>query len=125
MSQSAERIFANRYRLIDRLGTGGMADVYRAEDTELRRIVALKGLHPQFSADPIFIERFRREAQSVAKLAHPNIVSVYDWGREDGVPYLVMELLEGKTLRQLGSEQGRLTPEEAIEIALGVCSALQ
>src|SRR5690348_7682335 len=91
----------DRYKIISRLGSGGMADVYCAEDQQLGRKVALKLLHRRFAEDPGFVERFRREAQSAAGLQHPNVVSVYDRGAYDGTYYIAMEYLPGRTLKQL------------------------
>lgn len=118
------RVFADRYEVTERLGSGGMGDVYRARDRTLNRTVALKVLHAQFANDPVFIERFRREAQAAAKLSHPNIVNVFDWDKENGVHFLIMELLEGKTLKQVITEEGRLPVRKALDIALQTCRAL-
>src|SRR5438874_12862049 len=90
-----------RYRVISRLGSGGMADVFLAEDEQLGRKVALKLLHRRFSEDPGFVERFRREAQSAAGLQHPNVVSVYDRGAYEDTYYIAMEYLPGRSLKQL------------------------
>ena len=89
----------NRYELIERIGDGGMAEVYRAHDKMLDRFVAVKILHPQFTSDESFVTRFRREAQGAAKLSHPNIVSIYDVGSCDGKYYIVMEYIKGETLK--------------------------
>src|SRR5579864_2444213 len=89
----------NRYRLISEIARGGMAAVWRAEDTLLDRQVAVKLLHPQFATDPEFLERFRREARAAARLSHPNIVPIYDVGEDNGIPYIVMELVEGGNLK--------------------------
>src|SRR6188508_1913773 len=90
-----------RYRLESRLGSGGMADVWRARDTELDRDVALKLLHENFARDTEFVERFRREASSAAGLQHPNVVSVFDRGTYDGTHYIAMEFVEGASLKDL------------------------
>jgi serine/threonine-protein kinase len=121
----AERILAGRYELTDRLGAGGMAEVHLGRDRVLGRRIAVKTLLHQFSADPSFIARFRREAQSAAALNHPHIVGVYDTGSDDGTHFIVMEYVEGKTLRDVVREEGPLLPERAAEIAADVCSALQ
>src|SRR4051812_8800603 len=96
--QSPPQVYGGRYEVRSRLARGGMADVFVAHDTLLDRPVALKVLFPQFATDPAFVERFRREAQAAANLNHPNIVSVYDWGGENGTYFIVMELVEGRTL---------------------------
>src|SRR3984885_5329139 len=90
-----------RYRVVSRLGSGGMADVFLAEDQQLGRNVAVKLLHRRFAEDPDFVERFRREAQAAAGLQHPNVVSVYDRGSFDGTYYIAMEYVPGRTLKQL------------------------
>ncbi len=110
-----------RYKLIDRIGSGGMADVWRARDTELDRDVALKLLHENFARDTEFVERFRREASSAAGLQHPNLVSVYDRGTYEDSYYISMELVEGSSLRDL-INQG-LTIEEAVEVTRQVLAA--
>ena len=92
-------LLGNRYELIERIGDGGMAEVYRAHDKMLDRFVAVKILHPQFTSDEAFVKRFRREAQGAAKLSHPNIVSIYDVGDCDGKYYIVMEYVKGETLK--------------------------
>src|SRR6516162_9581235 len=90
-----------RYKVVSRLGSGGMADVYLAEDEQLGRKVALKLLHRRFAEDPGFVERFRREAQAAAGLQHPNVVGVYDRGGYDETYYIAMEYLPGQSLKQL------------------------
>jgi serine/threonine-protein kinase len=112
-----------RYRIVSRLGSGGMADVFLAEDGQLGRNVALKLLHRRFAADPGFVERFRREAQAAAGLQHPNVVSVYDRGEFDGTYYIAMEYLPGRTLKQLIRDEAPLQPERAIEITLQILRA--
>src|SRR6266550_8223979 len=102
MSQQQERVYNGRYELVRHVARGGMAEVYLAHDKLLDRPVALKVLFPELSVDPSFVERFRREAQAAANLSHPNIVSVYDWGEEDGGTYfIVMEYVDGKTLSSM------------------------
>ncbi|MBK5267888.1 MAG: Stk1 family PASTA domain-containing Ser/Thr kinase [Acidimicrobiia bacterium] len=115
---------ANRYELIRHLARGGMADVWEATDTLLGRRVAIKILHPQFATDDNFIARFRREAQSAANLSHPNIVSIFDWGEEGSLYFIVMELVEGKTLRDVIHDETGLMPRRAAEIAAEVSAAL-
>ena len=119
------RIFNERYRLKEKIGSGGMADVYLADDLLLGREVAVKVLHPQFAADPSFIQRFRHEAQAAANLNHPNIVNIYDWGNEGDLYYIVMEYVEGRDLKDVLKGEGRILPERAAEIAAEICAALQ
>jgi eukaryotic-like serine/threonine-protein kinase len=113
-----------RYRLGEQIGAGGMARVYRAVDTRLERPVAVKVLATQFAEDPSFVDRFRREARTAAKLNHPNIVGVYDNGAEDGTNFIVMEFVEGRTLAEFIAGGGRLSPNKAVEVAEAVCRAL-
>ena len=101
-----------------------MADVFLARDQLLDRPVAVKVLFPQFAADPSFVQRFRREAQSVANLNHPGIVAVYDWGEEEGTYFIVMEYVEGRSLAELLRAEGPLHPDRAAEIATDVAAAL-
>lgn len=116
------QIVDGRYRLTGRIGAGGMADVWKADDTELGREVALKVLYENFARDEEFVERFRREASAAAALQHPNVVSVFDRGRLDDTYYIAMEYVEGSSLRDL-IDDGRLTTEEAVEVARQVLSA--
>ncbi|HEY3368586.1 MAG TPA: Stk1 family PASTA domain-containing Ser/Thr kinase [Symbiobacteriaceae bacterium] len=118
------KMLAGRYRVGDRIGGGGMALVYRAEDLQLVRDVAVKVLRTQFGSDEEFVRRFRREAQNAASLSHPNIVQIYDVGHEDDQHYIVMELVEGKTLKELIQRQGPLPIAEAARIAIEILSAL-
>jgi eukaryotic-like serine/threonine-protein kinase len=112
-----------RYRVLKRLGSGGMADVYCAEDTQLGRRVALKLLYRRFAEDSEFVERFRREASSAAGLQHPNIVGIFDRGEWDGTYYIAMEYLEGRTLKQLVREHGAMPPDLASDITIQVLRA--
>jgi beta-lactam-binding protein with PASTA domain/predicted Ser/Thr protein kinase len=112
-----------RYRVISRLGAGGMADVVLAEDEQLGRKVALKLLHRRFAEDPDFVERFRREAQAAASLQHPNVVQVYDRGGYDGIYYIAMEYLPGRSLKQLIREEAPLDPLRAIDITMQILKA--
>ena len=112
-----------RYRVLSRLGSGGMADVYLVEDQQLGRKVALKLLHDRFAADPDFVERFRREAQSAAGLQHPNVVGIYDRGRFDDTYYIAMEYLPGRSLKQLIREEAPLDPIRAIDITIQILKA--
>ncbi len=117
-------LLGGRYELGETLGTGGMAEVYRGRDTRLGRDVAVKILRSELAGDPTFIARFRREAQSAASLNHHNIVSVYDTGDDSGVPFIVMEYVEGRTLREVLRTEGRMLPQRALEIVADVCAAL-
>ena len=118
-----DTIIDSRYRVMQRLGTGGMADVFLVEDQQLGRKVALKLLHRRFAEDPAFVERFRREAQAAAGLQHQNIVSVYDRGEWDGTYYIAMEYLAGRTLKQVIREEAPLDPVRAIDIAIQILKA--
>ncbi len=113
-----------RYVLLDELGRGGMATVHRAHDEVLDRQVAVKILHPHLAADTAFLDRFRREARAAAALSHPNVVGVHDWGETEEGAYLVLQLVEGPTLRQLLREHGQLTPEEAAGVLIPVARGL-
>ncbi|MEA2024171.1 MAG: Stk1 family PASTA domain-containing Ser/Thr kinase [Actinomycetota bacterium] len=115
---------SDRYRIISHLARGGMADVYEAEDTLLNRRVAVKILHANFASDEAFVTRFKREAQAAANLSHPNIVAIYDWGQEGSTYYMVMELIEGRTLREILKSEGALFPRRAAEIAAETAAAL-
>ena len=117
-------VLDGRYRVISRLGSGGMADVYLAQDTLLGRQVALKLLHHRFSQDQEFVERFRREASSAAGLSHPNVVSVFDRGEWDDTYYIAMEYLPGRSLKAVLREHGRLSPDDAIDITIQILLAL-
>jgi eukaryotic-like serine/threonine-protein kinase len=112
-----------RYRVISRLGAGGMAEVFLAEDQQLGRKVALKLLYRRFAEDPGFVERFRREAQAAAGLQHPNVVSVYDRGSYDDTYYIAMEYLPGRTLKQLIRQEAPLDPVRAIDITIQILKA--
>ena len=118
-----DTIIDGRYKVLSRLGSGGMADVFLAEDQQLGRKVALKLLHGRFAADPDFVERFRREAQSAAGLQHPNVVSVYDRGTWDDTYYIAMEYLPGRSLKQLIRQEAPLDAVRAIDIALQLLKA--
>src|SRR4051794_9548760 len=121
---SQETVFNGRYELHRRLARGGMADVFLARDQLLDRPVAVKVLFPEFATDPNFVERFRREAQSAANLNHPNIVSVYDWGQEQGTYFIVMEYIDGRSLADILRTEGPLHPQRAAEVASDIASAL-
>ena len=110
--------------MVRKLGAGGMADVYLCEDLTLGRQVALKVLSSRFAGDAQFVERFRREAKAAARLNHPNIVAIYDWGEIGETYYIVMEYVEGETLKERIRRRGRLNGSEALEIALGLLAAV-
>lgn len=114
----------NRYRLDERLGSGGMAVVYRAHDLMLERTVAIKILRQNFSQDPAFRERFRQEAKAAANLAHPNIVTVHDFGIADGFPFIVMEHVAGPHLKEVIRSRGRLPVEEAVALMVQACDGV-
>ncbi|MDA8440923.1 MAG: Stk1 family PASTA domain-containing Ser/Thr kinase [Peptococcaceae bacterium] len=114
-----------RYQVLDKLGAGGMAIVYKAQDTVLHRIVTVKVLREQFASDDDFTRRFRREAQAVASLSHPNIVSIYDVGKEADMEYIVMEFVDGQNLKEYIKQHAPLTMPEAVEIAKQICDALE
>jgi beta-lactam-binding protein with PASTA domain/predicted Ser/Thr protein kinase len=117
-------VYGGRYELVRKIARGGMADVYLARDTQLDRQVALKVLFPEFATDRSFVARFRREAQAAANLSHPNIVSVFDWGEEDGTYFIVMEYVEGRSLAQIVRDEGALHPDRAADIAIDIAAAL-
>ena len=119
------QVIAGRYRVLRRLGVGGMADVYLAEDATLGRQVAVKVLLSRYSGDAQFVERFRREAQAAASINHPNIVNIYDWGPVDGTYYIVMEYVEGETLKDRIRREGRCSPGEAVRVTLELLAAVQ
>jgi serine/threonine protein kinase len=112
-----------RYRILERLGSGGMADVYCAEDQQLGRRVALKVLHRRYAEDEQFVERFRREASSAAGLSHPNVVAIFDRGEWDGTYYIAMEFVDGRTLKDIIRERGPAPPEAAIDVTLQILRA--
>ena len=119
------QVIAGRYRVLRRHGAGGMADVYLAEDGTLGRQVAVKVLLKRYAGDESFVERFRREAQAAARINHPNIVNIYDWGPVDGTYYIVMEYVEGETLKDHIRREGRYPPGEAVRIALELLAGVQ
>ena len=118
-------LFDGRYRIVGRLGQGGMARVFLADDESLHRKVAVKVLADRHSDDPHFIERFQREARAAARLNHPNIVQVYDQGQSDGVSYIVQEYVEGETLKDLIRREAPIEPRRAIGLALQILAALR
>jgi eukaryotic-like serine/threonine-protein kinase len=124
MSSTDQPIINERYEVQQRIGRGGMADVFLARDTLLDRPVAIKVLFPEYATDPSFVERFRREAQAAANLNHPNIVGVYDWGRQGNTYFMAMEFVNGRTLADVLRSNGQLTPHQATDIAIEVAAAL-
>ena len=119
------KLIGNRYEILEKIGNGGMATVYKAQDTVLKRYVAVKVLREEFTTDEEFIRRFNTEAQSAASLAHQNIVSIYDVGMENNIYYIVMELIQGKTLKQIIEEDGVLPWKWSLNIAIQIASALE
>ena len=124
MSNTNNTVVNDRYELIKRIGRGGMADVFLARDILLDRDVAVKVLFPEHAIDPNFVERFRREAQAVAGLNHPNIVSVYDWGQTGNTYFMAMEYVDGRTLADALRRSGRLTAKSAATVAMAIANAL-
>ena len=125
MTDNGERTVLNdRYEIQQRIGRGGMADVFLARDLLLDRLVAIKVLFPEFATDPNFVERFRREAQSAANLTHPNIVAVYDWGKYANTYFMAMEYVQGRTLADILRANGHVNSVQAAEIANEVAAAL-
>lgn len=114
-----------RYDLTAHLARGGMADVFEASDRMLDRLVAVKILHQRYAETDTFVARFRKEAQAAANLSHPNIVSIYDWGEQEGTYFIVMELVKGRSLRDVVKSEGKILPRRAAEIATEVSSALE
>ncbi len=119
------RLIANRYEIIENVGNGGMATVYKAKDHVLNRFVAVKILRDEFTTDNEFIKRFRSEAQAVASLTNPNIVAVYDVGNEGNLYYIVMELVQGKTLKEVIQEEGKLSWKWTVKVAIQIAQALE
>ena len=120
----SSKVLAGRYELFEKIGEGGMSVVYKAKDRLLNRYVAIKVLKPEFIKDQKFIESFRRESQAAASLSHPNIVNIFDVGQEGNIHYIVMELVEGKTLSELIHETGPLPYQKVIELTKQIASAL-
>ncbi|MET0740007.1 MAG: Stk1 family PASTA domain-containing Ser/Thr kinase, partial [Candidatus Nanopelagicales bacterium] len=118
------RLLDGRYRVVSRLARGGMATVYQAMDTRLERTVAVKVMHPMLAEDPEFVGRFVREARSAARLSHPNVVGVYDQGEDDKLVYLVMEYVDGQTVRDLLRERGPLSAVDALDVVEPMLAAL-
>ena len=120
-----ERILADRYRLTEQIGMGGMAIVYKAEDLRTGHNVAVKVLRPEFNEDAEFVSRFQREAEAASKMTHHNIVNLLDVGMDGDSRYLVMEYVQGKTLKEVIQERGRLSAPLACQIAIRILSALE
>ena len=118
-------MIGDRYEILEKIGTGGMADVYKAKCHKLNRFVAIKVLKQEFSENANFVSKFRTEAQATAGLMHPNIVNVYDVGEEDGIYYIVMELVEGITLKKYIEKKARLSFKEAVSIAIQVSMGIE
>ena len=121
----SEKILADRYRLVEQIGMGGMAIVYRAIDMRTGHNVAVKVLRPEFNQDAEFVGRFQREAEAASKMTHHNIVNLLDVGMDGENRYLVMEYVQGKTLKELIQEKGRLNPQVAAQVTIRILSALQ
>ncbi len=119
------RLLGNRYEILRKIGNGGMATVYKAKCHVLNRYVAVKVLKDEFTTDEEFIKRFNTEAQAVASLTHPNIVSVYDVGHEGDLYYIVMELIQGKTLKEIILSDGALSWKWSVNVAIQIASALE
>jgi serine/threonine protein kinase len=118
------KVLGNRYEIVEKIGSGGMSFVYKARCSLLNRYVAVKILRPEFISDENFVRKFRQESQAAASLSHQNIVSIYDVGVDDDIHYIVMEYIEGRTLKQIIREKGRMDPLQAAEIAQQICKAL-
>ena len=119
------KMLDNRYEILEKIGVGGMATVYKAKCHVLNRFVAIKILKDEFTTDSDFIKKFNTEAQSAASLTHPNIVSIFDVGNEGNLYYIVMELIQGKTLKEIITEDGKLSWKWSVNIAIQIASALE
>ena len=118
-------MLGERYEMLEKIGTGGMSDVYKAKCHKLNRYVAVKVLKQEFSENSNFVSKFRVEAQAAASLMHPNIVNVYDVGEDNGIHYIVMELVEGITLKKYIEKKARLSVKEAVSIAIQACMGIE
>ena len=125
MNDIIGKVLSGKYEILEQIGVGGMAYVYKAKSRLLNRFVAIKVLKEEFAEDELFVKRFIAEAQAAAALTHPNIVSVYDLGKEDGINYIVMELLESRTLKDYIEKKGALSNEEIYKISIQIASALE
>ena len=121
----ASRVLSGRYELLEKIGDGGMAVVYKGRDKLLNRFIAVKILRPEFTKDATFVENFKRESQAAAGLSHPNIVGVYDVGREGNINYIVMELIDGQTLNKIIEEEAPMDYRKVIDISKQVAAALR
>ena len=124
MANNSDTVLKNRYRLLSQQGSGGMAVIYKAQDLELSRIVAVKILRPSLTADPTFLTRFKNEAKSVANLQHPNIVTIYDVGSDGPTQFIVMEFVDGTDLKKIIKTEGILTVDRALKIAIQICAGI-
>lgn len=124
MNELQDIVLSNRYNLIQKIGEGGMALVYKAKDLLLNRYVAVKILRPEFTSDPDFVNKFRRESLAAASLSHPNIVGIFDVGEQEGIQFIVLEYVSGKTLKEYIRECGRVNYREALNITNQIASAL-
>jgi serine/threonine-protein kinase len=124
MANNNETILKDRYKLISQQGSGGMAVIYKAQDTELHRTVAIKILRPSLTTDPTFLTRFRNEARSVANLSHPNIVTVYDVGNDGPTQFIVMEFIDGEDLKKIIKKEGILSVERTLKLAIQLCAGV-
>lgn len=124
MEQNREILISNRYRVEKKIASGGMADIYLGEDIELKRKVAVKVLSANYAGDRNFVARFKSEAQVLTKLNHPNVVDIYDWGKFNSSYYIVMEYIEGISLKELIEKKGSLDPDIAAKYAIQICNAL-
>ena len=119
------KLISNRYRIIKKIASGGMADVYLSTDLKLDRLVAIKILSANYASDKIFVARFKREAQILAKLNDPNIVAVHDWGEFDSSYFICMEYIKGQSLREIIDKKGVVNPKIVVNYAIQICSALE
>ncbi|WP_298706234.1 protein kinase domain-containing protein, partial [uncultured Veillonella sp.] len=118
-------VLDNRYEIISKIGVGGMADVFKGKDTLLGRIVAIKILHANFAGDEEFVAKFKREAQAAGKLNHPNIVSMYDVGFDQGYNYIVMEYVEGQTLKEYIVNHKQISVDQAVKFTIAIAEGLE
>jgi serine/threonine-protein kinase len=125
LEKDNEILISGRYRIVKKIASGGMADIYLGDDLELKRRVAVKVLSANYAGDRNFVARFRREAQVLAGLNHPNIVDIYDWGKFNSSYYIVMEYIEGISLKELIERKGFIKPDTAAEYAIQICDALR
>jgi len=121
----SNRLLSGRYELLEKIGEGGMAVVYKAKDNLLNRFIAVKILRPEFTKDKSFVENFKRESQSAAGLSHPNIVGVYDVGKEGNINHIVMELVDGRPLSEIIAEEAPMDYKKVIDITKQLASALK